>query len=143
MPSSVALQSTACVWSVYRDVFNMLKMGRFAMSLDQKTGHVGTKLILNNVISEYGKVVDLNIDTKSKCIDATLLLHGENEPMSARIDEYEVTKTNSSAAFLVKAASSERAWLDAVLKNCIVGRSWNVPAKAIPHLDDFLGCDTP
>ena len=117
----------------------MALFDKLAKAANQFTGSAVPKTIINRFIEDYGKVVDLDIDNKSKTITATILLNGDSDPIRVRIDEYEVIKAGSSSSIVVGDASSDRAWVDALLKNCVTGKSWKIPEMAAAGLDAVLG----
>lgn len=117
----------------------MSVLSRLAKGLDHLTGSASTKVAINQLIGEYGKMIELRIDNKNKTVIASVLLKGESSPIEVRIDKYEIIKNDSSASVLVKDASSDKAWLNAVLKNFVIGKSFDVPADKIDFIDDFLG----
>ena len=112
---------------------------KVAKIADSLTGSYSTRVAINRYMGEYGKMITLTIDNKNNKVIASVLLNGESSPMEVRIDGYEIIKNDSSASVLVKDASSDRAWLSAILKKYVVGKSWEVPADKIDFLDDFLG----
>lgn len=112
---------------------------KIVKGLDRLTGSASTKFILNRLIGEYGKMIELTLDTKNKKIIASALLKGENVPIKVIIDKYEIIKKNSASSIVVKEASSDKAWLNAILKSFIVGKSWDIPTDRVDFIDDFLG----
>ena len=105
----------------------------------QASGASGAKVIINRLISEYGKVCDLEVN-KNKCsIIASILLEGENDPIKVTIEKYEIIKTDTSTSVMIKSASSDKAWLNTGIKNFLIGKSWDIPPKAIPFLDGLIG----
>jgi hypothetical protein len=113
--------------------------GKIARALDQATGSAAPRKLLNQYIRDYGEITDLTIDAPRKRITARLLLHGEREPLDVTVEEYDLIRTGESASFVVRAADSDRAWLNAVLNRFIVGRAWEVPAKAVALVEGLLG----
>ena len=112
---------------------------KVAKGLDRLTGSASTTFAINLLIGEYGKMIELRIDNKNQKVIASVVLKGESSPIEVRIDKYEIIKKDSSASVLVKDASSDKAWVDAVLKNFVIGKSFDVPADKIDFLDNFLG----
>ena len=117
----------------------MALLDKLAKAANQYTGSAVPKMIINRFIEDYGKVVDLDIDNKSKTITAAILLNGESDSMRVTIAEYEVIRADSSSSVVVQNASSDRAWVDALLKNYVIGKSWEIPKMAAAGLDAVLG----
>ena len=112
------------------------KAGKF---LDRLTGSASTKYLINQSIKEFGQLVELKIDNRSKSVTVSILLNGESLPMKLRIDEYEIIRDNSSAGILIKDASSDKPWLNSIIKKFVIGKALKVPADRIDYLDDLLG----
>ena len=107
---------------------------KLAKGLDWLTDSASTRLYINHMfIGEYGTMIELKIDNKKRKVTASVLLNGESSPIQICIDGYEIDKTDSSASVLVKNATSDRAWLDAVLKHFVIGKPFNVPAHCCPR----------
>ena len=115
---------------------NITKMIKTA---DKLTGSASTKFLINQMIGEYGKMININIDHKTKSITASVLLKGESKPIEVKINKYKIIKEGSTARIIVEDANSDRAWINALLQNFVVGKSIKVPADKIMLLDDFLG----
>ncbi len=114
-------------------------VGKCLKVLDGITGSASTKYAINQRIGEYAEVIDFKIDNKNKKIMASVLLKGESHPIEVTIDGYEIIKDDSSASLLIKDASSDKEWLNAVLKSFVIGKSWNIPVDKIDFLDGFIG----
>ena len=109
----------------------MSKLSNFAGVLDRLTGSASTKLAINSRIGEYGKMLELMIDNKTKKVTVSVLLKNEESPIKVTVDKYEFVKSDSRASVVIKEASSDKAWLDAVLKNFVVGRPFAIPSKTV------------
>ncbi|MCK5736022.1 MAG: hypothetical protein KAH21_06060 [Spirochaetaceae bacterium] len=107
--------------------------------LDHLTGSASTKFLINQFIKDYGRLFDLKIDRRNKSITASLQLNGENQLIDLFIKDYTVIKTETSTSLLIKDAESGRPWLNAILRNHIIGRPWLVPEDRAAILDDLLG----
>lgn len=97
-------------------------------------GDTVAKSAINKKISDYGEITMLDI--KGKTIAATVLLKGEKDTISVIIEDYEIIK--SDASFVIKSVNADREWLDALLKNNIVGKRWPIPEKVAPYIDKFI-----
>lgn len=115
------------------------KFTKLAKNLDRAIGHKGSRHIINHFIGEYGEVVKLDLDTKQKSLKAEIMLHGESNTVSVHVTDYEVTKAEGSAQFVIKKASADRAWLNTLMQRFVVNKSWEIPTNALPYLEDFLG----
>lgn len=111
------------------------KIAKFA---DKVSESWTTKTYINSQIIDYGKVLDLVIDSKNKSITISALLKGEENPISINVEKYEVKKDADSAEIKIINAGSNKEWLDAGIRNFINGKSFDVPKDAIDFVDDFL-----
>jgi len=114
-------------------------LSKVAKGLNYVTGSASTKFAINRLIEDYGKIIELAIDGRNKKVIISILLRGETLPIEVRIDEYEIIKTDLSTSVIVKNASSDKVWLNAILKNVIVGKPWDVKNKGADFLNDILG----
>jgi hypothetical protein len=112
---------------------------KVAKGLHRFTDSVSTKYFINKRIGEYGQVVELKIDSKNKSVYASVQLKGENSPIKLEVENYEITKSDLSTSVLIRDVSSDKPWLDAVVKNFLVGKPIDVPVGMIKYLDGFLG----
>ena len=122
-----------------KEIKDMSKFIKTMGKIDRYVGNPLTKYAFNKLMKECGKVINLMIDNTNKKVDVSILLKGENTPIEVRIDGYEIIKNGSSASVLIKEASSDKEWVNAVLKNFVVGKSFDVPSDKIDLLNDFLG----
>lgn len=114
------------------------KITKLAKQIDKLCDHKGSKHLINQFIGEYGEVVELDLDTKQKSLKAEIMLHGESNTVSVHVTDYAVTKAGGSAQFVIKKASVDRAWLNALMQKFVVDKSWEIPPVALPYLENFL-----
>lgn len=92
------------------------------------------KAYANNFISRYGRVTDLAIDSKRHRIDLTCELNGEVSPIGVTIEKY-LIETKSGKTFLeVLDSSATRPWLQAVMRDHLHGRRFELPGWAASAL---------
>ena len=105
----------------------------------QISGAAGVKVIANQFLAEYGEISDLKINKDNHSVTVSVLLNGDDTPITINIDEYEIVKTDQSVSIVVKAADSDKAWLNTAIKNFLIGKPYAVPANAVPFLDGIIG----
>ncbi len=111
-----------------------------ADTLDAILGHKGKITFINKYIGEYGEMLTLEIDHKNKHIASSILLKGEKEPIKLEIDQYEIKQ--AEATIQIGKATCDKPWIDALLKNFVVGKKWDIPdglSDKLGLLVDFLG----
>ncbi len=116
------------------------KLAKFASVVDHFiTDGVFTRKLINARIKEYGEMIEFKIDNKGRKISAEVLLKGEASPIKINVDEYELIKDEGSSKIIIKDAGSGREWIDAALRNFVVGKSFKLPEKSIDYINEFLG----
>ncbi len=96
--------------------------------------------VINSKINEYGEILDYSLDNKNKKIFIKFLLAGENEPIEVSINNYKIKKTDdANFLFIANDASSNKKWINALLRNVLVGKELPIPADKAELIDEFLG----
>ena len=86
------------------------------------------KSYANDFIKRYGKVDELAIDSKRHRIDVVCQLHGEVSPIGVTIVKYKVAKKGEKTVLQVLDSTATRPWLQAVMRDHLHGREFEVPA---------------
>ncbi len=94
---------------------------------------------INMYIREYGKMLEYSLDNKNKQIFIKVLLAGENEPIEVSINNYKIRKTDDTTFFISNDASSNKEWINALLRNLLVGKEFSIPPDEVELIDEFLG----
>ena len=91
-------------------------------------------------------MLTLNIDPKAKKLDFSILLNGETMPLQVTVNRYELDSFGKEApfrsgltTFKITECSTNRPWLNAVIKNFLIGKSFDVSDKVADLLKNFLG----
>jgi hypothetical protein len=91
---------------------------------------LGVRTLFNTRFSRIGHMTELTIDTKKRTIDIRLDLAGESEPIKIHIKKYSLRASPDRATLTVVDAAASREWLTEVLREFVVGRTFDIPAKA-------------
>jgi hypothetical protein len=75
-------------------------------------------------------MTELSIDTKKKRVRVRLELVGEAEPIEVEITKYSLKNKDSGARLTIEEATASREWLAVALREFVVGRTIDIPAKA-------------
>ncbi len=96
--------------------------------------------ILNKfeVVQRFGKMLELKIDRGKKEIFLSALLKGEMQPTEICVEQFEVVREGDCVSVRVKAASSNRAWISALLNLIVLNKNWVVPEDYVIFFNDFL-----
>jgi len=85
-------------------------------------------------------MITINLDSHKKAASITLNLKGEDKPIQLNIDNYSISQ-GSEPTLSITSASSDRLWVDALIKNFLKGKSFNLPKNSAQYLkliDDVL-----
>lgn len=94
--------------------------GKIAGKLNKINNSSFLRKLINSKISEYGEVQKLNIESDKKTISIDFLAAGEDHPWDILISAYSFDDDDLSIT--LKAASSQRNWLNAVIQNYFIGQ---------------------
>ena len=75
-------------------------------------------------------MTELSIDTKKRRVRVRLELVGETEPIEVEITKYNLENKESGARLTIEEATASREWLNVALREFVVGRTIEIPAKA-------------
>ena len=92
------------------------------------------KAYVNNFIARYGKVNDLQIDSKRGRIEVVCELNGEVNPIGVTIEKYQLETNNGKSFIQVLDSSATRPWMQAVMRDHLHGRKFEVPPWAASAL---------
>lgn len=86
------------------------------------------KAYVNDYIKRYGRVDELTIDSKRNRIEIVCHLNGEVSPIGVTIEKYRIDREDGKAVFEVLDSSATRPWLQAVMRDHLHGRKFDVPS---------------
>lgn len=101
----------------------------FSAAKDMMTSSAA-KAYVNKVISAYGKVDELSIDSKRSRIEVVCQLNGEVAPIGVTIEKYRVEEEGAKKYIQVLDSSATRPWLQAVMRDHLHGRRLELPSWA-------------
>ncbi|MFZ5518873.1 MAG: hypothetical protein ACOY90_19740 [Candidatus Zhuqueibacterota bacterium] len=77
---------------------------------------------VNDMLNDYGEMVDLTIDSLNKNIKVEVLLKGEKETIFLTIEHYEVVQSGDSHFLKFNNVSCTRQWIEAIIQNMAIPR---------------------
>lgn len=80
---------------------------------------------INQRIGRYGEVRSLRLDSKNKSGEVVCLLHGEPEPITLRLEGYELRRSGGETFIRLGRFTCSRPWLENLLND--YGRDREVP----------------
>jgi hypothetical protein len=88
------------------------------------------RIAVNSKLKGIGEMTELSIDTQKRHIRVRLELVGETEPIELEITKYNLKNNESVARLTIEEATASREWLNVALREFVVGRTIDIPAKA-------------
>lgn len=95
-----------------------MKDGALAMAL---------KSYLNDRLSDYGEVLDCQIDTGANRLSLRVILRGEAEAISAAVERYELQREADERYIVLKNFSCSRQWIALLLNQRFAGQRYKLP----------------
>ena len=89
---------------------------------------------LNDMISRYGKLEDLRIDSKLGTFVATCRLHGESAPLTVTVGRYTIESQGGQKFLRLERCRCEREWVQNLLTDFGEGKSFPIPGWAAAAL---------
>jgi hypothetical protein len=93
-----------------------------------------TRVAVNSKLKGIGEMTELSIDTKKRRVRLRVELVGEAEPIEVEITKYNLENNDSGARLTIEEATASREWLAVALREFVVGRTIEIPAKAVALL---------
>ena len=97
-------------------------------SLKDSGASAAIKSWLAKELADYGEVIDFKINSRDRSAELHVLLKGEREKLAVHIDEYEIINVDKDY-IVVKRARASREWVNAVLRNFVLGQRHPIPAQ--------------
>ena len=88
----------------------------------------------NSRIQRYGRVDRLKIDSGKRQLEVVCSLDGEVEPITVRVERYEIHEESGKRFFEAQALSCSRPWLQRALEDYAIGRRVELPGWAASAL---------
>ena len=105
-------------------------MGFLSDAKDRVVEVLARKLANGSALARYGQLTALQLNSEDKSIDATFELRGEREPVSIRLEDYQVVEESGAAYVVVRRISTSREWLTALANDFAAGRRFKLPPEA-------------
>jgi hypothetical protein len=80
-------------------------------------------------LAEYGELTALDINSREKKLELTILLKGETDPVQLHVDRYELVDHQGRASLRVQEVRASRPWLQSLFRNFLVGAAIPIPAQ--------------
>lgn len=93
---------------------------------DKFTSKTG-KTLIATMLQRYGKLLELQIQSREKMISLELLLEGEEKPISIIIERYQIREIEGESTIVIEKVKASRPWLENLLQDHLVGKTLNIP----------------
>jgi hypothetical protein len=89
---------------------------------------------VNNLISRYGRVEELSIDSRNRKLLVVAQLDGESDSVTLNIDSYQIHSEGTKRFVEVESCRCSRRWLQTLMNDKFVGRRFELPPWAAAAL---------
>ncbi len=89
----------------------------------------GAKVAINAYIRKYGKMLKLNLDSKRKSIELEVLLEGEKEPLTVKVERYALTEEKGKYFLKIYGIEISRAWINTLASSYLEGKAFEIPEE--------------
>src|SRR5215831_8533400 len=79
-------------------------------------------------MADYGEVLDFKVNSRARSAELHVRLKGEHEKLTVHVDEYELVAGDKDY-IVVKRARASREWVNAVLRNFVIGKRHEIPSQ--------------
>ena len=87
------------------------------------------KAAINTQIKEYGRMLKLDLDSKSKRLSVEVMLEGEKEPLYVEVARYELCEEDGKHMLKIYGVHTSRAWINTLAGNYLEGKAFEIPAE--------------
>jgi hypothetical protein len=92
------------------------------------------QIYLNDLLSRYGRLQDLRIDSKSGRMEVSCLLHGESEPLLIVVGKYSIEQQGGTRMLRLSECRCARPWVQNLLADFVEKKSFPLPGWAAAAL---------
>jgi len=87
------------------------------------------KAFANNVVSDFGRIENIDLDSENKKIILLVWLKGEKEIISLEVTKYEVVKSNNKNYIHLHNISASREWIEVAINKYFIERQIEIPEQ--------------
>ena len=84
---------------------------------------------LTREMADYGEVLDFKIDTAAQKGELHVHLKGEREKLTVHVNGWHVVSEGGQDFIVVKQAHASREWVNAVMRNFLIGKKHKIPSQ--------------
>jgi hypothetical protein len=94
----------------------------------------GAQKFINYKLSKVGKVLKLKLDSDTKTIEIEIMLDGEKEPLSVRVERYWTIEEDGHHYLMADGISTSRRWIDTVAEHFVSGKRFEIAPEYVKML---------
>lgn len=84
---------------------------------------------LTREMADYGEVLDFKIDTAAQKGELHVHLKGEREKLTVHLNGWHLVNEGGQDYIVVKQAHASREWVNAVMRNFLIGKKHKIPSQ--------------
>lgn len=92
------------------------------------------RIYLNDLLSRYGRLEELRIDSKSGSVELSCLLHGETQPVLIVVGKYMIEQQGDTRMLRLAECRCSRIWVQNLLADFVEKKSFPLPGWAAAAL---------
>lgn len=100
-----------------------------------KTVSKALEVLGETVVSRYGTLSGLTLDSLTRRIDLELVLKGDDVPVTLTLHEYRFLTEDDKSYVIISRVEVSREWMELLAADLLVGRRFEIPSKYARLLD--------
>ena len=96
------------------------------------------KALSEQLLSRYGKLIDIRLDSNDRMVEIEILLKGESTPVSVRLEGYEIIPEGQRHFITCREIHVSREWMKTLADDLLRDRRFEIPSKYARLLDIFI-----
>jgi hypothetical protein len=90
--------------------------------------------IAESYVSPFGKILNFHLDSSGRCMEVSVLLKGETDPVTISVKDYEIFNDADASFVLLKDIKASRQWIEALSQAYLLNRKIRIPNRAAKML---------
>lgn len=80
-------------------------------------------------LADYGEVLDFKLDTRAQKGELHVHLKGEREKLTVHVEGWNIVSEGGNDYVVLKRAHASREWVNAVMRNFLIGKKHKIPPQ--------------
>ena len=80
-------------------------------------------------MADYGEVLDFKLDTSAQKGELHVHLKGERDPLTVHVTGWRIVSEAGTDYVVIKQAHASREWVNAVMRNFLIGKKHKIPSQ--------------